>query len=163
MLCEKCGKNAATVYEKYNINGTISENRLCQHCANKNNINLFEHNLNGLDLFNALSFGQLSPGYNAERKTCAVCGVNFAQLVHSGKIGCGECYSAFKAELEPTVIKLHGRAKHTGKVPKNLESKISLKRKVEELNMKLRKMIEVQNFEEAALIRDEINNLNQGV
>ena len=161
MLCEKCGKNAATVYEKYNINGHTSESRVCHDCAN--NINLFDSGLNKFDLFNALSFGQLSPGYNAERKVCAVCGASFEQLVQSGKIGCGECYSAFKAELEPTVIKMHGRAKHTGKIPKNLESKISLKRKVEELNIKLKKMIESQNFEEAASIRDEINSLNQGV
>jgi len=161
MLCEKCGKNDATVYEKYNINGNISESRLCRNCANKNNIGLFESNLKGFDLFNALGFGQLSAGYGAERKSCALCGANFAQLVQSGKIGCGKCYSAFKTELEPTVIKIHGRAKHTGKVPKNLESKISLKRKAEELNTRLKKMIESQNFEEAAVIRDEINNLNQ--
>ena len=161
MLCEKCGKNAATVYEKYNINGNIGENRVCRHCANKNNINLFADNLSGLDLFNALNFGQVSPGFNTERKTCALCGVNFAQIVQSGKIGCGGCYSEFKAELEPTIIKMHGRAKHTGKAPKNLESKISLKRKSEELNIKLKKMIEAQNFEEAAVIRDEIISLNQ--
>jgi len=158
MLCEKCGKNTATVYEKYNINGGISESRLCRICAGKNNMEWL-----GSNLFNAFSFGQLSPAHNAERKTCALCGAGFAQLVQSGKIGCGECYSAFKAELEPTVIKIHGRAKHTGKAPKNLESKISIKRKTEELNLKLKELIEAQNFEEAAIIRDEINSLNQGV
>ena len=120
---------------------------------------LFEYNLNGFDL---LSFGPAYPDYN-ERKTCPLCGANFAHIAQSGKIGCGECYSAFKAELEPTVIKIHGRAKHIGKVPKNLESKISLKRKLDELNIKLKNLIEVQNFEEAVLVRDEINNLSQGV
>jgi protein arginine kinase activator len=161
MLCEKCGKNTATVYVKNNINGSISENRLCSHCANKNNMNWFDKSLGGFDLLHALSFGE--PNYNAERKACPLCNANFAQIVQSGRIGCGECYETFKAELEPTVIKMHGRAKHTGKIPKNLESKIGVKRKIEELNNQLKKMIEVQNFEEAAVIRDEINNLNQEV
>jgi protein arginine kinase activator len=163
MLCENCGRNTATVYLKNNINGNISETRLCQNCAGKNNINLFENSLNNFDLFNAINFGQLSPGYNAERKVCALCGTAFAQIAQSGKIGCGDCYSEFKAELEPTIIKIHGRAKHTGKIPANLESKISLKRKAEELNTRLKKMIESQNFEEAAVIRDEIISLNQEV
>jgi protein arginine kinase activator len=162
MLCEKCGKNAATVYFKNNINGNISESRLCAQCANINNLWL-DNNINGFDLFNALSFGQLAPGYIAEKKSCALCGINFEQLLKSGRIGCGECYAAFKAELEPTIIKIHGRAKHTGKIPANLKSKIGAKRRIDELNIKLKKMIEIQNFEEAALIRDEINNLNQEV
>ena len=161
MLCEKCGNNAATVYIKNNINGNISESRMCQSCANINSLS--GHNLSGFDLFNAVNFGQLSPDYNAERKTCKLCGANFAQLVKSGKIGCGECYQTFKSELSPTVMKMHGRAKHTGKVPKNLEAKIGLKRKLDELNIKLKNMVEMQNFEEAAVIRDEINNLSQGV
>jgi protein arginine kinase activator len=163
MLCEKCGKNAATVYVKNNINGSISESRLCAQCANKNNIQWLESNISGLDLFNALNFGQLSPGYTAEKKSCPLCGVNFEQLVKSGRIGCGECYAVFKAELEPTILKIHGKAKHTGKIPKHLEAKISVKRRIEELNIKLKQMVEVQNFEEAALLRDEIIKLNQEV
>ena len=115
----------------------------------------------GFDLFKPFSLGHI-PGYNAESKACALCGANFAQLMQSGKVGCGECYSVFKAELEPTIIKLHGRAKHTGKIPKNLESAISMKRQIEELNIKLNKLIETQNFEEAAVVRDQINGLKAG-
>ncbi|MCL2098808.1 MAG: UvrB/UvrC motif-containing protein [Oscillospiraceae bacterium] len=121
---------------------------------------LFENN--GFDLFKALSFGYI-PAVSTESKTCPLCGANFMQLIKSGKIGCGECYSVFKAELEPTIIKLHGRVKHTGKIPKNLESAIGLKRKTEELNVRLKKLIELQKFEEAALVRDEINHLTGGV
>lgn len=163
MLCEKCGKNTATIYIKNNINGSISESRLCTQCANKSNMNWLESNISGFDLFNVLNFGKLASAPVAERKVCTLCGADFEQIVKSGRIGCGECYKTFKAELEPTVIKMHGRAKHIGKIPKNLESKIGVKRRIEELNIKLRKMIEVQNFEEAAVIRDEINQLNQGV
>ena len=117
----------------------------------------------GFYIFNIISLEHLTPGYESEHKSCRLCGAVFAELIKSNKIGCGECYTAFKAELEPTVIKMHGRAKHTGKVPKNLEFEIIIKRKTEELNIKLKKMIELQNFEEAAVLRDEINNLNQGV
>ena len=162
MLCEKCGKNAATIYIKNNINGNITESRVCSQCANedyKNNMNWLEQNLGGFDLFNALNYGK--PSHNVAGKACPLCATSFAQIVQSGRIGCGECYETFKSELEPTVIKMHGRVKHTGKIPKNLNQKISAKRRIEELNIKLKKLIEVQNFEEAALVRDEINSLNQ--
>ena len=123
-----------------------------------NNINWLDGD--GFDLLSAFGVGRINPTNN-ERKVCPLCKANFAQIVQSGKIGCGECYVTFKAELEPTVIKMHGRAKHVGKIPKNLESKIGIKRKIEELNLKLRKLIETQNFEEAAVVRDEINSLSQ--
>ena len=125
------------------------------------------------DIFNMLIFYKISndpndpndpqPQTAAERKVCAMCGRSFADITKTGKAGCGECYETFKQELTPTVIRIHGTANHTGKIPKNKRVQISAKRKIEELNKRMKKVIEEQNFEEAAVIRDEINKIKGGV
>jgi len=169
MLCEKCNKNIATVYLKNNMNGNITENRLCSSCAGE----LYSQNyMSGIfgndfktDIFNMLNFNlnNNSPAlpFVADKNTCPMCGLSFSDIVKSGKVGCGKCYETFKNELESNVLRIHGTAKHIGKIPKNRNLQISSKRKIEELNIKLKKMIADQNFEEAAVIRDEINKINK--
>ena len=159
MLCEKCGKNTANVYLKQNINGNMAESRLCSSCAGE--LSLFKNDFES-DIFSMLNFNRtLYPA--VEKKVCPMCGLSFADISKSGKAGCGECYETFKNELKPSVIRIHGTANHTGKIPKNRSLQISAKRKIEELNIKLRKMIDEQNFEEAALIRDEINKISREI
>ena len=114
------------------------------------------------DIFNMFVFYEVparaQPG--ADKKICPMCGLSFADITKSGKAGCGECYGTFKSEFTPNVMRIHGTANHTGKIPKNRSLQISAKRKTEELNARLKKMIDEQNFEEAAVIRDEINKIN---
>jgi len=165
MICEKCNKNIANVYLKNSINGEVSEHYLCSACAGA----LYGQNYMSLsggdfkpDIFDAFNFGKFAAPANAAAKTkCPMCGLSFSEIAQSGKAGCGKCYASFKSELEPNVIRIHGTAKHTGKIPKNMSSRLSAKRKIEELGAKLKKVIADQNFEEAASIRDEINKIKK--
>ncbi|MCL1859453.1 MAG: UvrB/UvrC motif-containing protein [Oscillospiraceae bacterium] len=176
MLCEKCNKNIANVYLKNNINGNITENYLCSSCAGElygqNYMNLFDNvdsdfNFKS-DIFNMLNFNKTSlpsassssPAKTAKNNICPMCGSTFNDIIQSAKAGCAKCYETFKNEFEPNVIRIHGTARHTGKIPQNLNTQITAKRKIEELNIKLKKMIADQNFEEAAVIRDEIKKIN---
>jgi len=166
MICEKCNKNIANAYLKNNINGNITENYLCSSCAGelygKNYMSLLNSDFKS-DILNMLNFNKIASPSNANAKNnvCPMCGLSFPDIMQSGKAGCGKCYEAFKNELAPNVMRIHGTARHTGKVPKNMSAQITAKRKIEELNMKLKKMIADQNFEEAAVIRDEINKINR--
>ena len=171
MLCEKCNKKIANVYLKNNINGNTTESHLCSSCAseiyNKSYIpiiNLLNSDFES-DIFNMLDFNKISPSLNSviEKDACPMCGLTFADITKSGKAGCGKCYETFKNELTPNVIRIHGTANHTGKIPKDRSLYINAKRKIEELNIKLNKMVEEQNFEEAAVIRDEINKIKGGI
>ena len=171
MLCEKCNKNIANVYLKNNINGNVTESHLCSSCAaelyGQNNnplVNLFKSDFDS-DILNMFNLNKFSPSMSmiSGKNACPVCGSVFADITKSGKVGCGECYATFKNALEPNILRIHGTAKHTGKIPKNRSLKISAKRKIEELNMRLRKVIDEQNFEEAAIIRDEINKINREI
>lgn len=164
MICEKCNKNIANVYLKNSINGQVSEYHLCSACAKE----LYGQNYTGLpggdfgpQFFDAFNFGKLTAAAGLSPKTgkCPMCGFSFSDIAQSGKAGCGKCYAAFKSELEPSVTRIHGTAKHTGKIPKNMSSRLSAKRKIEDLAAKLKKTVADQNFEEAAKLRDEINKI----
>ena len=166
MICEKCNKNIANVYLKNSINGEVTEHHLCSACAAA----LYGQNLMGLsggdfkpDVFDAFNFGKFAAGAGPAQKNskCPMCGLSFSDIAKSGKAGCGKCYAAFKSELEPSVMRIHGTARHTGKIPKNMSERLGVKRKIEELGRKLKKMVADQNFEEAALVRDEINKIKK--
>jgi len=168
MLCERCNKNIASVYLKQNVNGNIREIKLCAVCAGElyNQTYAPAPNLAKSDaepdVFNMFDPKKIPPSvYSAaHKKACPMCGLSFADIAKSGKAGCGECYGTFKSELTPNVIRIHGTANHTGKIPKNRGAQITAKRKIEELGAKLKKMVDEQNFEEAAVIRDEIKKLS---
>ena len=168
MLCEKCNKNIANVYLKNTVNGNVTEIHLCSSCASElygQNfnplVNLFKSDFDS-DILNNILNTKFPQSLNsaAKENMCPMCGSSFQDIAKSGKVGCGECYAAFKNALEPNILRIHGTAKHTGKIPKNMNLKISAKRKIDELSMRLKKMIDEQNFEEAAVIRDEINKIN---
>lgn len=168
MLCEKCNKNIANVYLKNNINGNVTENRLCSSCASElysNSyipiINMLNGNIES-DIFSMLNFNKNAPALQSveEKTVCPMCGQAFSDIVKSGKAGCGKCYEIFKNEFMPNIIKIHGTANHTGKIPKSRGLYINAKRKINELNIRMKKAIEEQSFEEAAVIRDEINKIN---
>ncbi|MCL2813097.1 MAG: UvrB/UvrC motif-containing protein [Oscillospiraceae bacterium] len=165
MMCEKCNKNTANVYLKNSVNGLFAEAHLCSACAREA---LYGQNYTGLtggdfksQLFDAFGFGKPAAMTESAPKNnkCPMCGLSFADIAQSGKAGCGKCYAAFKGELEPSVTRIHGTSKHTGKIPENMSSRIFAKRKIEELGAKLKKTVAEQNFEEAAKLRDEINKI----
>ncbi|MGO2870603.1 MAG: UvrB/UvrC motif-containing protein, partial [Staphylococcus equorum] len=52
-----------------------------------------------------------------------------------------------------------GQIEHTGKTPRSSHRKLALKKQIEEKNSYLNQLIEDQNFEEAAIVRDEIKAL----
>ena len=54
---------------------------------------------------------------------------------------------------------IHGSISHTGKLPKKAAEPINRKRELNELKQKLQKAIENQEFEQAAIFRDEIKKL----
>ena len=99
---------------------------------------------------------------------CEKCGSCFDDIIKSGKVGCADCYEKFYSKLLPSIQRIHGKANHGGKIPvrheavsaeKAVPKEKSAEEKIEELNSQMQKAIEEQNFEQAAVLRDEIKKL----
>ena len=87
---------------------------------------------------------------------CARCGFTQADFKKAGRLGCPECYKTFNDPLEGLLKTMHKGTRHVGKVPESLKQTRDLSDRLKTLQKKLSKAIEQEDFEEAAILRDEI-------
>ncbi len=156
MLCEKCGKYPATTHIHTLINGVTYDKNLCEYCAlNEGFEPSFQSSISSV-LASMLS----KEGQNQTRneKRCSVCGLTFSMIGQNGKVGCAHCYKTFKSELLPYIKSVHGSTKHIGKTTENALNIDEISRLKAELN----RMIDEENYEQAAVIRDKIREAELG-
>ncbi|MBR6533060.1 MAG: UvrB/UvrC motif-containing protein [Clostridia bacterium] len=159
MLCEKCGKNHATTHIKTVVNGVIREYNLCDSCAANSG-----YATNSLTGMLASMFGDFTKQESLIPQTkCSVCGATFRDIAKSGKVGCGECYNTFYDELLPYLKRVHGSTKHVGKVPCSAPLTVIQKGEtIEDLRNELARLVREENYEQAAVVRDKIKEMEAG-
>lgn len=134
---------------------------LCEECAKTKGVNdptgfSLADLLLGLGTSQAIE--QAAAAEGGELK-CPHCGFTQADLKKSGRLGCPECYRAFADGLEGTLKSMHKGTRHVGKVPEALRQTQDAKDRMKSLQKKLAKAIEDENFEQAAMLRDEIKQM----
>lgn len=152
MMCEQCGKNAATTHIHTVINGVVTEKNLCGYCA----ANMSFGN-NGIMNMLASMFGESLreiPGISEIR--CECCGASFSDIAETGKAGCSNCYKTFEKQFMPSLQRLHGKTKHIGKKPPYHREADEKADKIKALKKQLDEAIKTEKFERAAVLRDEI-------
>lgn len=174
MLCEKCNKNYATTVIRQNINGVQSEVHLCDECSKMYN----EYFENGYSkMFSDFGFGIgsvlgsiLGQDFLSENllsskdePKCPMCNTTLNEIKNSGNVGCSNCYETFREQLMPLINRIHGKTVHSGRIPASAEGKVSLKNRLADAEKQLKIAIENQEFEKAAKLRDEINELKKEI
>jgi protein arginine kinase activator len=91
---------------------------------------------------------------------CARCGFTQADFKKAGRLGCPDCYKTFAEGLEGLLKSMHKGTRHTGKVPESLRQSRDLSDRLSSLQKRLSKAIEEENFEQAAILRDEIKQMS---
>lgn len=165
MKCQKCGKDHANTHVKTIINGDYKEYILCAECAKEmgysNVFSNMEHEFSNLL---GSFFGNSLPA-RSQSTHCPSCGSTYYDIAGSGKVGCADCYNSFYDMLLPSIRRIHGNTTHCGKKSiagiEYTETHEKAKSKIDTLKEKLQKAIDVQNFEEAAKLRDEIKALEE--
>jgi len=162
MLCDICAKNQATVHLTEIIDEQMNELHLCEECAHQKSIQM-EQQFGLSDLLGGLAEFE-KPAQEKEPSVlikCLNCSLTYAEFKKIGRLGCSECYGAFKKYLGPLLKKIHGSNLHFGKSACKT-GKISAKMPgLQELRYQLQKAIETESFEEAAKIRDQIRELEK--
>lgn len=160
MLCEKCGVNTATTHIRTVVNGEVYERHLCGNCAMSEGYADIKNN----SLTQMLSdmFGDTVLPNDNKITRCSCCGSSFSDIADSGKCGCSECYTTFYKQLLPYFKRVHGNIQHIGKkaIGAQAENKDGA---IDELRSLLKKLIEEENYEQAAVVRDKIKGLQEGV
>jgi len=162
MLCDHCGKNQASVSVKQTVNGLTKTSHLCKECSKQLKLSGFFGTpfFNTADLFSGL-FDHSDFIGEQKIERCPKCGATLQEILSTGHLGCVKCVETFDSALLPTIRKIHGNARHTGKIPKTASIEIKNHRQIEGIEEQLKKAIALQNFEEAAKLRDEIKLLKE--
>jgi protein arginine kinase activator len=112
MKCDVC-ENEATVFLTQIINGQMTTVNLCETCSKAKGVT----EETGFGLAEAF----LSPSHRTESDTmeivCDACGFTASQLKKIGRMGCPECYAAFRDGLDGLLRNMHKGTRHVGKRP----------------------------------------------
>ncbi len=167
MLCDVCNKNPATVHLTEIVDDQMNELHLCEECARQKSVQMEQHF--GLsDLLAGMAEFEKPPVKEKDAEAfialkCPNCGLTYTDFKKIGRLGCSECYSAFKRYLIPLIKRIHGSNLHFGKSPVKITTVKSTKKKpdLQDLRAKLARAIDAEAFEEAARIRDQIKDLEK--
>lgn len=181
MLCENCNVNEATIHFTEIRNGIQTEHHLCSKCAATLDVPGYLDGMNKEFPFVKLLTGLLAAGgvtaamqdTPLQHICCPGCGMSFDEFTRVGKFGCAECYSVFGPLIDDKMKYIHGENVHRGKKynqknvlenghKKSQSDEESKENELENLQLKLREAVEIENFEEAARLRDEIKALKGG-
>ena len=91
---------------------------------------------------------------------CPHCGFTQADFKKSGRLGCPECYQTFVEGLEGLLKSMHKGTRHVGKVPEVLRHSRESADRLKGLQKKLAKAIAEEDFEQAAVIRDDLKKIS---
>ena len=168
MLCQNCGNAEATTHIKRIVNGEAAQIHLCYNCAEHlgyaNMFSGFGFNISNMLVNFFPEFTRALPSIDTSER-CPTCGTSFEEVVRTGMMGCADCYGVFYEKLKPSLSRIHGRATHVGKSGTFEVAPIespSYEDTISKLKIELQAAIDVQNFELAAKLRDEINALEGG-
>lgn len=161
MLCDDCKQNEAVFHSKIIKNGVSKEKHLCAACQQKYGFNsgfMGGFNEGFDDLFSSFTHMMLG-NENPKSIICQQCGTTSDEFLESGYVGCSNCYKAFESVMMPVIRNMQNDVKHIGKSPDG--EKKTANQEIEQLQLQLRKAIETEEFEEASILRDKINELKK--
>lgn len=157
MLCESCKERDAVVDHIKVLPSGVQHVHLCEKCAAakgvETTITMQQHPLG--DILQAVQ--QQASAATSDASSCGFCGATARDFRLSGRLGCAHCYEAMENSLRELLRRLHGNSKHVGQryvAPLvQMESKVD---SVHDLEDRLRRAVESEQFELAAELRDRI-------
>jgi len=165
MICDVCGKNQATVHLTEIIDDQMTELHLCEECARQKSSQM-ESQFGLGDLLAGLA--EFEKPQTKEKETplakCPSCGLTYTDFKKIGRLGCGDCYTAFKKYLGPLLKRIHGSNIHVGKVPAKAAAVVGIQKKKSiayDLRQQLQEAVNNEEFEKAAKLRDQIREIER--
>jgi protein arginine kinase activator len=155
MICQQCDLEA-TVHLTESVNGKTREVHLCSACARESGVLVSQPPPElGLEaVVQTLIINHVGELVGELAKLrCTLCGMKFMEFRTDGRLGCPHDYELFESGLLPIVLRSHGSTRHVGKRPKRRDAEAN-KRLL--FRAQLRQAIEEEDYEQAAMLRDEL-------
>lgn len=149
MLCDDCKQKEAVFDIKFNNNGIISHEHLCQDCYYKRKSSMLLAAFGGMD-------GPIGRPLLKERR-CSVCKTSVNTINETCFVGCPNCYKELADYIMPTIKNIQNSTSHQGKIPRHDSSQ---SRERERLLTELNKAREEEDYLRAAQINEQLKRLN---
>jgi len=159
--CEICGKRESVVHVQQAIGNETVDIHLCEVCAHERGISKRKDKID-------LSLTQLLTGLLSVKRTaeegeetgeCPTCGLSISEFRKDGRLGCPDCYLSFASNIRGVHKRLSGMTRHRGKLPDKLLTYKELLIDRESLRSRLDDAVKQEDYETAAVIRDQIRAL----
>lgn len=169
MNCERCGRREAAVKYIEVEEGVKRVRWLCEPCAAEEGAQVPD-GADGADAFDGLDvpvfLDMEAAGHDDDPAddlpACPACGTRFSSLQGQGLLGCPACYEHFREPLTQILRRFHRAATHVGKAPRARGARAERRLRVAQLRGRLDAAVTAEDFEAAALLRDEIATLQSG-
>lgn len=184
MLCERCKIREANIQYTEVIGGVKAEHNLCAQCARELDFGPYSAIFEGDMPLGRLLSGLLGLGENTQKKdkmkdvVCPTCKLSYEEFVKNSCFGCQDCYGVFDLLISDNIRQLQGSDAHSGKRPKyNNTAADSPGPKdgvaaagqdgtaagtIEILEARLKDALSREEYENAAMYRDQIRALKGG-
>lgn len=162
MLCMVCKQNEAKVHLTQLIDGNLKKLDLCEACSKAKGVD-DPTGFSLADLLMGLGASQeLAQNTGSPAVSCATCGFTQADFKKTGRLGCPDCYKTFADGLEGLLKTMHKGTRHVGKAPGLQNPGRDPQDRLQLLQKRLEEAVAVENYEEAARVRDEIKAFKGG-
>lgn len=170
--CQFCGKKA-TMFLTQIVSDEVTELALCERCAKERGFfdpqtltfaekffpSLIQEKVQ--NMIRALSPGQTEKPEQPRTDVlsrCPICSYTSEDYTKTERVGCPHCYSVFAEDFSPEVQhKLH--LSDTSKTGDDISAQAVPNVGKKELELRMQKAIEEENYELAAQLRDQIKSM----
>jgi len=158
--CNLCG-NPATVHLTQIIDKKIQKIDLCESCAQQKGVTDPE----GFSLAELVAKNFDTPASEEEgtELRCEQCGMSPADFRKSGRLGCPACYQSMEELIQPILKNMHRGEQHLGKIPQRMLRRAGVRKRLDDLQEKLKNSIHEERYEDAARFRDEIEQVRADI
>ena len=156
--CEECGgKEDLIRIKELDESGKIKFKHLCRECAQRKGIIMERENLIARlkEFMNEITEAD-------EELFCKNCGLKFAEFKITGRLGCEFCYTYFTDEIKKMFSLIGEDFKYQGEeYSEKGNFKIWREKILNYLNKKMNKLVEEENYEAAARLRDIVKEIEK--
>ncbi len=174
MLCENCNEREADIIYTVIADSEKTVKHLCPICAGEQGV---ETDTTVADLKMSAPAEALADMVEQQASEagderdeqvlrCPTCGLSHEEFRQRYRLGCADCFEAFRERLGVLLTRVHGADSHTGKHPTAAADETSVDSatwKLEVLNRRLKAAVEREEFEEAVHLRDQIEAVQAAV
>lgn len=156
MNCDRCGK-PSVYHSTLIVNGASQTTNLCHDCAIKEGV--FDNAPTSIfdDMFDA--FSSFLPFEKANDVVCPVCKTSLTEFKTTHKLGCPNCYEAFRQEVKAIIGRTAPNSIHKIEATGTKNKKESKLDKIANLRAEMAQAVSEERYEDAGKIKKQIQKL----